>query len=157
MKHERQDEDDFSLKSFFVPLTTMKAIHYIVIIGLIVFFTSIFNGFIGDDFQHVKYNTSIHSVANIPYFFSHGIFYDPTSNHQRNNFYRPIVSVAYSLIYPFSGDNPIGYHLFQVLLHISNAILLFLVLKYFFKQAVAFFLSLLFLLHPINIEAVVYI
>src|SRR5258707_302289 len=57
-------EHDFSFNDLFIPLTTKKAIHWIVIIGLIIYFNSIFNGFIGDDYGQVVNITSI--LANTP-------------------------------------------------------------------------------------------
>ncbi|MGH7204439.1 MAG: tetratricopeptide repeat protein, partial [Candidatus Levyibacteriota bacterium] len=43
------------------------------------------------------------------------------------------------------------------IVHITNSVLLFVFFKHFFKRSYAFVLSLLFLIHPINVEAVVYI
>lgn len=151
----QEAEQGFSFKNLFFPLTAFKAIHIIVIVGLIVFGNMLFNGFVGDDFEQIIENPSIHSVFNIPAFFSQGTFYDETG--QANNFFRPVLSIVFSLVYVFFRDNPFGYHLAQIMLHIANAILVFAIFNYFFKPKISIFLSLIFLIHPINTEAVVYI
>jgi hypothetical protein len=49
ISEKKETEEEFSLKKFFVPLTSVKAVHFIVIIGLIVYCKSLFNGFVWDD------------------------------------------------------------------------------------------------------------
>jgi len=64
--------------------------------------------------------------------------------------------VFYTLLYQISGDNASFFHFFQLTLHIFNAVLVFLIFCYFFNEFLAFFLALIFLVHPINVETVVY-
>lgn len=146
---------EFAIKNYFIPLTSVKAIHIIIILGLLVYFISFFNGFVGDDIGQTIDNPNIQSIQTIPYLFSQGTFND--QNGQSVNYYKPIVSVAYAMIYLFTKDNAFGFHLFQVLLHIINAICIFIIFSYFLKKGLALALSLVFLLHPINTETVVYI
>ena len=70
-------------------------------------------------------------------------------------YYKPLMSVSFSALYTIFGPNPFFFHLFQITLHIANTILVFLLFKHFFKR-LAFFPALIFLVHPINSEAVVY-
>jgi len=51
-----KSEEQFTFKSFFIPLTTLKAIHWIVIVGLVAFFNMLFNGFVFDDFTYIVNN-----------------------------------------------------------------------------------------------------
>ena len=55
------------------------------------------------------------------------------------------------------GANPAGYHLVNVAIHIANACLLFYLLEKFVGQWVAAGAAALFMLHPIQTEAVLYI
>ena len=41
------------------------------------------------------------------------------------------------------------YHLFQIIIHCTNALLIFIIFRKYFKKHIAFVLSLLFLVHPI--------
>jgi protein O-mannosyl-transferase len=151
-------QDDFSFKNLFIPLTTTKAIHFIVLIGFIVFANSLFNGFVADDDGQVVQNVTIQSLANIPQFFSGGTFYGGDINQNTGTYYRPIVSTCYAFIYSLFGLNAFPFHLFQILIHISNAILVFLILRFFLKKnALSLLLCLFFLVHPIQAEAVDYI
>jgi 4-amino-4-deoxy-L-arabinose transferase-like glycosyltransferase len=56
-----------------------------------------------------------------------------------------------------SGTYPFVFHLFQVILHGINAVLVYILFRKFFKDKLALIASLLFLVHPINQEAVAYI
>lgn len=58
---------------------------------------------------------------------------------------------------PFFGSNAFLYHLIQLLLHIISSSILFIFFSLFFTDGIAFFLALIFLVHPINVESVAYI
>ena len=62
------------------------------------------------------------------------------------------------------GLTPFFYHFFDLIIHFLNGVLVFLFFKKFFdfskykfSKTVAFLLSLLFIVHPVNVESVVYI
>jgi hypothetical protein len=139
-------------------LTKKNAIVYIFIIGFAVFFNSLFNPFILDDFTQIVNSPSISSLSNIPSFFYKGYafagFQSFTFLHMQ---YRPFLLTGYTLIHLFFGNYPGFFHFFQLLIHIFNSILIFLIFSRFFKNKISFLLSLIFLVHPINSEAVIYI
>jgi tetratricopeptide (TPR) repeat protein len=142
---------------FFTTLTNKKAFLIIFILGIIVFSNSIFNNFIGDDFFQIVNNIPVHSIKNIPTFFTGGTFYSGEAQRQVGVYYKPLLNIIFSLIYTIFGPSVYPFHLFQIFLHILNACLLFLFLKHFFKKPLSLILSLIFLVHPINSEAVFYI
>lgn len=151
-----QKEQNLTFKSLFLPFTTKKAIVYIVIIGLIVYFNSLFNGFVGDDWGQIVDNVNVHSLSNIFYLFTSSTFYV----HGAGTFglyYKPIMMTLFSLIYSVFGSQAFIYHLTQMILHIVNSCLLFLFFAKFFGKKVSFSLAALFLIHPINSESVLYI
>jgi protein O-mannosyl-transferase len=72
-------------------------------------------------------------------------------------YYRPIPAVYFSILWNLFGDTAFFYHFMQIMLHSINACLLFYLLKRFFSKALSFFLTLIFLVHPIQVESVAYI
>ncbi len=57
---------------------------------------------------------------------------------------------VFSLIYTIFGSHPFYFHLVQLLFCIGSSIILYLFFRFSFKPVLALFLSLVFLLHPIN-------
>lgn len=153
----KNNEDEVTFKSLFVPLTTKKAIIFIFLIGFVVFFNGLFNGFVGDDHLQLAENQTIHSLQNIPSFFSGSTFYNGGGMNLGGAYYKPLLTITYSFIYAIFGPSPFGFHFLQIMLHIANACILFLIFKRFFRREVSFILSLIFLVHPINSEAALYI
>lgn len=143
------------ITSFFSNLSDKKILIFIFIVGFVVYFNSLGNGFVSDDFSNIKNNPAVTSL-NIPLLFATGDFNDKGSN-QGNNYYRPITSTIYSLVYFIGQGNSFAFHLIQVLLHTSNAILIYFLFRSFFKKNISMVLALIFLTHPINTEAVCYI
>ncbi len=142
-------EQEFSLKNLFVPLTTFKAIHIIVILGFIVFGNMLFNGFVWDDKKFILANPAVHTI---------NIFIAFGSNlHNSAGFYRPLQPFYFSIIYALFKDAPFFYHISQLILHIVNASLVFLFFKKFFNKTLSLFLACIFLIHPMQVEAVSYI
>ncbi len=142
-------EHDFSFKNPFVPLTKNKAIRIIVSIGLIIFFNSLFNGFVWDDGSYIIFNPDFQSF-NLLHLLSKNIF---NSSGQ----YRPIPAIYFGTLFILFHQNPFFYHIMQLSIHIANSVLVFLLCKHFFPKKLSLFLSTLFLIHPIQIESVSFI
>ncbi len=144
-----EQEYYFSLKSLFLPLTTKKTIWIIVIVSFIVFFYMLFNNFVLDDLTYIQFNTDIHSF-NIEKIFGNSFFND-------SSYYRPIAALYFTILYLSFDNTTFFYHVFQLAFHITDVVLLFLVFKHFFNRKLSLFLSLIFLVHPIQVESVSYI
>jgi hypothetical protein len=155
-EHEKM-EDELSFKSNFVPLTTKKALSFLIIIGLLIFFLSLFNNFVGDDNTQIIDNPSIQSLQNVPTFFFENRLDTGGKTKLGGLYYKPLLDMSYALTYSLFGLTPFFYHFFQLILYIINACLLFLLFKHFFDKRIAFLLSLVFLIHPINSETAFYI
>lgn len=144
-----------SMYEIFIPFTASKAIVFIVIIGLVVYFNSLFNNFVGDDYGQILYNAQVHSITNIPTFFRASTFI--TGSTITGIYYKPLLLSAYSILYFLFGANAFFFHFFQLLLYIGNSILLFILLKKFIRMQLAFILSVIFLVHPIDQSVAAYI
>lgn len=71
--------------------------------------------------------------------------------------YVPLTVLSYQLEYNIAGRQPWIYHLDNLFLHIANAILVLLLLQGLLKQSLpALFGALIFALHPLNTETVVW-
>jgi len=142
------EETDYSLITFFYPLTNKKIIFLIVFIGIITYFNGLFNNFVGDDFGQIVYNSAIHSIRNIPILFRISTF--DLGNGISGIYYKPLLLFSYTIIYSLFGLNAFYFHFFQLILFIANTILLYFLLKKFINLQLSFILSILFLVHPIN-------
>lgn len=138
-------------------MSSKKLILILTAVGLLIYFNSLFNGFVWDDEEQILKNDLVHSVLNVPAFFTTSTFNGGGNSTQTGVYYRPVMMTVFSVIYQAAGPKPFLFHLFQIGLHITNAVLVFLIFRAFFKKYPAFFLSLIFLVHPVNTESVVYI
>jgi hypothetical protein len=70
---------------------------------------------------------------------------------------RQLTYFSFYLSYMAGGESPAAFHLVNIAVHIANAILLYWLLKQFLQQWVAFGAAAIFLVHPIQTEAVLYV
>ncbi len=132
-------------------------IYLLIVIGSIVFFNSLFNGFVWDDEEQIIKNSLVYSITNLSHFFTGSTFNSGGSGGLAGMYYKPIMISSFALIYTIFGANAFFFHLFQVSIHIANSIFVFIIFRRFFTDKLSFLGSLIFLIHPINSEAVVYI
>jgi hypothetical protein len=125
-------------------------------LGFFVYGNGLINGFVLDDRNQILNNSLVHSIPNIPQLFTGGTFGDGGFS-LYGNYYRPLMTTVYTLIYSLLGPNPIPFHFFQLILFIVNAWIVYKLLSRFLNLNLALFGSLVFLLHPINSETVLYI
>lgn len=137
----------------------------IILIGCLVYYPSLWSNFMWDDELQLVYNPLIRSISNIPLFFASSTFYQGNEG-LVGGYYRPFMTTAYTLLYPFTKNNSFGYHLAQLIIHVCNTILIFYILRHrltlikntsLSPTIVSFFATLFFLLHPMNSEVVSYI
>lgn len=112
------------------------------------------NGFVWDDHPLVDNNIFLSSWRNIPKLFTTNLFAGGSSP---SAFYRPVQALTYMVEYHLWGSKPFGYHLTNLLLHLANAMLLYALLVPVTTRLVAVISGLLFIVHPLNTEAVTYI
>ena len=126
-------------------------------IGFFVYFNSLFGAFIWDDIAQIQNNSLIKSLANLLTLFLGGTYAPQNGLTGTGAYYRPVMSFIFSTIYSLSGAQPFLFHLTQTTIHITNSIIIFLIFKKFVKEQLALILAIIFLVHPLNVEAVSYI
>src|ERR1700683_5018555 len=82
------------------------------VIGVAIFFSGLNNPFQGDDTYQIVNNLPVHSITNIFLLFKSSTFYN--GQHLIGIYYRPMMSVMFSLIYTFFGAHAIAYHIVQL-------------------------------------------
>jgi len=101
-----------------------------------------------DDRISIIRNPMIKSTKNIPSIFREGYFHD-------QNYYRPLVNLSFMGEYQAYGLKPFFYNFDNLILHIVNALLVFLLVSRLIKNdTIGFWTGLLFVMHPVQWEAV---
>jgi tetratricopeptide (TPR) repeat protein len=149
----------FSLSRFFhlqtLRITTVSALLEMLVLGIFVYSTGLKSPFMGDDQSQIVNNPIVHSITNLPQFFTGSTFYlAQSATPLVGSYYRPLMITVFSALFSLFGANPLTFHALQLLVHILCAFVLFLVLRYFFKPILALFLALVFLVHPVNSQSV---
>jgi len=132
-------------------------ISLLIIIGFFVYSFNLNNDLFWDDDDWIINNNFVHTISwdNIKFWLTHNTL---AGVGLKSNYYRPFLFFTFALNYIISGIKPLGYHLFSNLIHIANGLLVFSILHSVFKKKLlAFLTSLIFLIHPLQTEAVAYI
>jgi tetratricopeptide (TPR) repeat protein len=136
-------------------INNKKIILALIVIGFIVYCNTFTNQLFWDDFDSIINNQYIKSWENFPKFFSQNL---TAGAGTINNYWRPLLLVSFAADYDIGGLSPFIYHLQSAFWHILSAVLVYLI---FFKilnnKFVPFLTALLFLIHPLQTEAVAYV
>jgi hypothetical protein len=139
---------------FFDRLSYRQAGLIITIVGVMVFASSLTNGFVGDDNGQILKNVPVHSITNIATFFKGGSFYVGDNHALWGAYYRPLMVTSFSVLYTLFGPHALYFHLFQLVLIICITYFIFVFFRYTFKPAASLLLALLFMAYPINSQAI---
>ncbi len=129
----------------------------IIVLTLIVFSQTLNFDFINYDDDKLVYLNSkfLSSLTNIPKAFSQNVFGMQGRN---TNFYRPMLLVSLIIDHQLWKIKPFGYHLTNLIIHISCSLLLFFLLKSIFNNYnLAFIGALIFAVHPVQTQSVAWI
>lgn len=107
-----------------------------------------------DDEELIYKNVFVQDLSYIPKYFTSNMI---AGAGKISNMYRPILTLSFAVDYLLWKDNPIGYHLTSIFLHGANTILIFLLIQTLFtNKFISFISSLLFIVHPVQTEAIAY-
>lgn len=138
--------------NYFQQFTSFKILLVFASLGLLAYGQTITYPFVHDDVVFIQQNNHLAEFDLGEIFLKRST---PASS-VINTYYRPALEVLTRAQYRLFDRNPAGYHLFNILLHITNSFLVYLLADVFLKgnKGLAFAAGLLFLLHPVQTEAV---
>lgn len=129
----------------------------LVILGVLLYFPSLFGEFVSDDYLYIVDNPWIKNLSD-------------WNTLWRSFPTRFLVMVSFAINHAWGGFNVFGFHAFNVLIHIANALLVWRLADFLFagpkegmgkavlaKSTMSFFAALIFLCHPIQTQAVSFI
>ncbi|MBI4789466.1 MAG: glycosyltransferase family 39 protein [Chloroflexi bacterium] len=118
----------------------------LTIVVFIAYFSALSLSFVGDDWIFFELAGRLNLEEYLVKYF------DPRV---QTAWYRPVQGVLFRVGYDVFGTNQVGYHLVNVLIHLGNSVLLFLLVGRALKRwFVAFLAGLLFATFPIAVEGV---
>lgn len=126
----------------------------IIVLGFLCYSNIYKNEFLFDDLVVIVENDAVKNFPNLS-----GIFLTPsyTSQNESDGFesYRPVTTLSFAANYALHGISPGGYHLVDVLIHITNSLIIYMLFSALFqRRLVAGIIAILFAVHPVNTEAV---
>ena len=140
----------------------------IILLTLLAYSNSFKNSFQYDDIHVIERNPFVKDPGRIPQFFTNPQMVSGVYNETSG--YRPLLMASLAFNYCLGGMNVFGYHLFNFLVHLLCAFLVYFITLYFFGFAgeptethtlryplIALFAALVFGLHPVQTESVTYI
>ena len=137
-------------------INRLKPLHAILVLaalGLLAYANAVNHPFVHDDVVFIQQN------PNLADFNLKNVFLQ-TANSQSefpiiNKYYRPLLELINRGLYRVVGLDPHGFHFFNILLHIINSFLVYLIICFIIgKKGFSLAIAILFLLHPVQNEAV---
>jgi tetratricopeptide (TPR) repeat protein len=124
--------------------TLMIAVATLAAIVFVCYANSLANDFVFDDHRLVLIEGRPRGLAH----FFQTLLYS----------YRPVRNLSYAIDFMIWGDNPVGFHLSNLLLHAANTVLVYLLARRITGvTASAFLAATVFAIHPIQTDAVTYV
>ena len=127
---------------------TLKCWFLIVLAGALCYLNALGNGFVFDDSAYLS-SSLVHQFRPLATFLQSSIHPD---------LYRPLTLLSLACDFRCYGDQPLGYHLSSLLLHLLNALLVFQLSSHILaRQSAALLAALFYALHPLQTEVVSWI
>jgi Tfp pilus assembly protein PilF len=125
-----------------------------LILPVLLFLRVLFFDFVYDDDVQILGNPWIHSFRNLPMFFTQpvwGFLHRPDIH----SYYRPLSLVLPTIFYKLFGEEPLGWHAVNLVLHVLTVAAVFWTGKKLFQDRLAASLgALLFAINPIHTESI---
>ena len=126
----------------------------LILLSLVAYGNTHFNSFVYDDEQQILQNPYIKSWHYLPQIFGSTVW-SFIGAAGLTNYYRPLMTFAYLILWQIFGDIPFGFHLFNVTLNAAVVVMVFSAGRRLFNdRRIAWLAAALFAVHPIHTEVV---
>ncbi len=141
---------------------TAFAILILATASFVLYCNTLQNGFVWDDIGVIKSNVWIRNVKFIPEILTQNAW---GFMNMESSYYRPVIHLAYMLVYHIFGPGPWGFHLLNIIFNAISTVLVFLLAMEIVELSgatdsrvfgIAFLSALLFAADPIHTEAVAF-
>lgn len=131
----------------------------LLLISFLIYAPSLSGDFVIDDVPTIKNNPYLSDIRHIPGFFTKGVWESTELEINTVPIYRPMHLLVELLNHAMWGSNPLGYHVFLLLLHLANTCLIYILIRKFpGNSAMAAIIgAALFALHPTRVESVAWL
>ena len=125
-----------------------------LVVGITVFANGWGNELFWDDLDNFVNNKYVHSWEYLGNYFSENLI---AGSGLSSNYWRPMMLIVWSVGWSFWGEWGAGYRIVNLLLHVGCAVLVYQVLtKLFAKKWFGLVVGLIFVVHPLQTEAITY-
>lgn len=121
---------------------------------LVCYYNSLNCGFVFDDVSAIKENRDLRPHTSVWNLFKNDFWGTPMHKERSHKSYRPLCVLTFRWNYALHQLEPMGYHLFNLLLHSAVCLLYLRLCSLFLKPAESLVAAILFAVHPIHTEAV---
>lgn len=133
-------------------MKTEKAL--LLVVTFICYANSLSGELLSDDLILIVRNQNAHQLSTLYKLFTQNYFHTIVAD----GIYRPISSLSFAFNYLLHGEHTLGYHVFNTLIHAVNAVLLYrLTLEITKRQFLSLANALIFVAHPVRVEAISFI
>ncbi|MBI4050047.1 MAG: tetratricopeptide repeat protein [Candidatus Doudnabacteria bacterium] len=129
------------------------AVSVLAALGFAVYANTLWNGMFWDDYDFILHNRYVQNFE-FGKFFTENVIAGAGFG---SNYWRPVLLTVFSIEYQVFGNWAAGYHLVNFLFHVADALLLLFIIYSLFKNYwLALLTSVIFVVHPLQTEAVSY-
>ncbi len=137
--------------------TRIATLLVLLVVGFGLYAHTLNNAFVFDDEEQIVNSALVHDLGRIAEAFSGSTMNEGGASRMGGIYYKPLMTASYMLNWHFFGEWPVPYRVLQILIHIFNAFFFFLLLRPVAGFFWSGFVALIFLVHPQNTEAAIYL
>lgn len=143
------------LVNWFSRLSALKIFFLFLLFSIGLYSNVISYPFVHDDHIFIVNNLNLSRWDDLSSIFLHPHDFSADIPSVVNSYYRPVLEIINKVLFFFFRETAVGYHFFNILLHAINSFMVYmLVLHFSRRKAFAFATGILFLVHPVQSEAV---